>query len=103
MPMTEGRMGIEGAHGASTPKDDPSTATPRYRALERLLDARQQTTSLTEGQWAALTAHIVDGALSSDDATLERAFTNLQWMAAQLDRLDGDQDCPDSDRLFERG
>jgi hypothetical protein len=64
---------------------EAGTAARRLAALEELLDARERTSSLDEGQWAVLTAHVVDASLSNDDLTLEAAYAGLQWMSAQLE------------------
>lgn len=87
------------AIAATSPGTPVASADLRLQAVEELLDAREQTSSLEEGQWAAFTAHVVDAALSSDDATLESAYTGLQWMAAQL-RVQGDGS---ADVVFEGG
>jgi predicted NBD/HSP70 family sugar kinase len=80
-----------------------SPVNPRQDAVERLLDSRQQAARLTEGQWASLTAHVVDAALSSDDGTLEVAFTGLQWMAADLRRQERNGGGDDPESAFEQG
>jgi predicted NBD/HSP70 family sugar kinase len=65
-------------------------ATPRMAALEALLDAREESPAFDDAQWSALTAHVVDAALSNDDQVLEAAFDGLQWMSSQLAEEVGD-------------
>ena len=63
---------------APAPAVEGRTAAPRLVALEQLLDACEQTSSLDEGQWSVLTGFVVDAALTNDDATLETAYNGLQ-------------------------
>lgn len=76
---------------APAPTVEDRTAAPRLVALEQLLDACEQTSSLDEGQWSALTGFVVDAALTNDDATLETAYNGLQWLSDQLED-DAEQD-----------
>ena len=74
-------------------------ASGRLAALEELLDDREHASALDEGQWAVLTAHVVDAALSNDDAALQTAYRGLQWMSAQLEA----ESSAHVDGAFERG